>query len=202
MAIKNMQIETERLIIRPYREEDLMECFQLMQNKELFQYLDMDVMSIDEYKDLFYWLIDSYNTGFNEDFKYSFNITLKKNGTHIGWCGVGGINYDHNQKEIYYLIGRQHWGNGYAKEAARALLDYCFTTMGLNEIAALCKPDNIASKKVIENMGFKYRYKLEGLPKKFDFYNGELYHLLTKEEYTDIINNKHKCSKKVYLNEY
>jgi len=197
-TVKDMKIETDRLIIRPYNEDDLMECFQLMQDKELFTYLDMDVMSLDEYKGLFYWLIDSYNKGFDEDFKYSFNITLKESGKHIGWCGVGGSNYDHEQKEIYYLIGEKHWGNGYAKEATVALRDYCFQTIGLNEIIALCKPNNIPSKKLIKNMGFTYRYKIEGLLKEFDFYNGELYFLLTKEEYTKIINNEDTSYKSIF----
>lgn len=43
-----------------------------------------------------------YNKDFHEDFKYSFNITLKENGVHIGWCGIGRIDYDIQHKEIYY----------------------------------------------------------------------------------------------------
>ena len=196
-TIKDLRIETDRLVIRPYKEEDLMECYRLMQDESLFNYLDMEVMSLDEYKRLFYWLIGSYDKGFDENFKYSFNITLKESGVHIGWCGIGGLVYDHEQKEIYYLIGREYWGKGYAKEATVALRDYCFDTIGLKEIVALCKPDNIASKKVIENMGFKYRYKIEGLPKEFDFYNGEPYYLLTKEEYLKIM-GKYTGSKNVF----
>lgn len=182
-TVKNMKIETSRLIIRPYKEDDLKECFQLMQDKELFKYMDMDVMSPEEYKELFNWIIDCYNTGINEDFKYSFSITLKGSGAQVGWCGIGGLEYNHTVKEIFYLIGRQHWGKGYAKEATVALLDYSFNTIGLNEVVAICKPDNIASKKVIENMGLKYRYTVEGLPKEFDFYNGEPYFSLVKDEY-------------------
>ncbi|WBW96067.1 GNAT family N-acetyltransferase [Oceanirhabdus sp. W0125-5] len=182
-TVKEMRIETKRLIIRPYIEEDLEECFKLMQNKELFKYLDMDVMSYDGYKGLFQWLIDCYEVGFNEDFKYSFNITLKDTGTHIGWCGIGGVEFDHKKKEIYYLIGREYWGKGYAKEASSALLDYGFNVMGLKEIVGLCKPENIASKKVLENLGLIYRYMVQGLSEEFDFYNGEPYYSLTKEEY-------------------
>lgn len=181
-----MRIETKRLIIRPYKEDDLIECFQLMQDKNLFKYLDRDVMSLEEYKRLFNWLINAYNKGFDQDFKYSFNITLKESGTNIGWCGVGGSDYNHEQKEIYYLIGREYWGNGYAKEATVALRDYCFQAIGLNKIVALCKPENVASKKVIENMGLKFRYTVNGLSEEFDFYNGEPCYSLTKEEYLEI----------------
>lgn len=47
--VKEMRIETERLIIRTYVEEDLMDCFNFMQDKKLFKYLDMDVMNFEEY---------------------------------------------------------------------------------------------------------------------------------------------------------
>lgn len=184
--VKHMKIETDRLIIKPYKKENLMECFQLMQNKELFTYLNMHVMSLEEYKGLFYWIISCYDVGFDEDFKYSFNITLKESGAHIGWCGIGGSDYDHHQKEIYFLIGREYWGNGYAKEATKALLAYGFDTMGLNKIVATVNPKNIASKKVIENMGLRYQHVSEGFPKEFAHYNGELFYSLTKEEYLKI----------------
>jgi ribosomal-protein-alanine N-acetyltransferase len=62
-------------------------------------------------------------------------------------------------------------------------LDYGFNTIGLNEIVALFKPDNMASRKVIENMGLKYRYTVEGLSEEFDFYNNELFFSLSKDEY-------------------
>lgn len=182
-TVKDMKLETNRLIIRPYKKDDIQECFELMQNKELFTYMDMEVMSFEEYKGLFQWLIDSYNMGFDEDFKYSFNITLKESSTHIGWCGIGVLDYDKKQKEIYYLIGRDHWGKGYAKEATTALLEYGFNVIGLNEIVALCKPENIASRNIIENIGLKYRYTVEGLSEEFSFYNYEPFFSLTREEY-------------------
>ncbi|KRE24949.1 GNAT family N-acetyltransferase [Paenibacillus sp. Soil522] len=47
-----MRLETERLIIRPYIESDLMESFELMQNPELFTYMHMGVLSFEEYKGL------------------------------------------------------------------------------------------------------------------------------------------------------
>ena len=186
-TVKDMKIETERLMIRPYVKEDLEDCFKLMQNKELFKYLDMEVMSYEEYKGLFSWLIDSYEVGFDENFKYSFNIILKESGKHIGWCGIGASNCGLKQKEIYFLIGREYWGRGYAKEATAALLDYGFNVIGLNEIVAIHKPENIASKKVIENMGLKFKCFIEGLPKELEFFNGEPFYSLTKEEYTKII---------------
>lgn len=181
--IKELKIETERLLIKPYSEDNLEECFNLMQNEELFKYIDMDVMSREEYEGLFKWLIDCYETDFDKAIKYSFNITLKDSGTHIGWCGIGGVDFDHNQKEIFYLIGREYWGKGYAKEASAAMLDYGFNVMEINEIVGLCNPENIASKKVLENIGLKFRHTIEGLSEEHDFFNGNPLYSLTREDY-------------------
>jgi len=88
-----MRLETERLVIQPYTESDLIESFELMQNPELFTYLHMDVMTLEEYKGLFRWLIDSYNTPFDQPFKYSFAIRSKETGAFVGWCGIGFLDF-------------------------------------------------------------------------------------------------------------
>lgn len=132
--VKSLRLETKRLIIRPYQQEDLMECYELMNHEDLLKYLDMHVMDLDEYKELFNWLIDSYETGFDGDYKYSFNITLKETGKHIGWVGIGGVAYDHSVKEIFWLIGEEYQNKGYATEAATALLEYGFKVIGEKEI--------------------------------------------------------------------
>jgi [ribosomal protein S5]-alanine N-acetyltransferase len=96
------------------------------------------------------------------------------------------VSFNHSIKEIGFLIGRAYWGNGYAKEASKALLDYGFIKMNLKEIVAKVRPENVASKKVIENMGMKYQYTIEGLPEEFDWSNGELLYSLTKSEYLHV----------------
>lgn len=140
-------------------------------------------------KGTFDWLIRCYNTGFDKDFKYSFSINLKENGKHIGWCGVGGLEYNYSDREIYYLIGRDYWNKGYASEAVSALIDYCFNTIGLERIAAKVDTNNFASKRIIDKMGFRFEYIISGLPEKYDHCNGELYHSLTKDEYIKKLNN-------------
>jgi ribosomal-protein-alanine N-acetyltransferase len=49
-TVKEMRIETDRLIIRPFIQSDLVECFELMQDKELFKHLDWNVMSFEDFK--------------------------------------------------------------------------------------------------------------------------------------------------------
>jgi [ribosomal protein S5]-alanine N-acetyltransferase len=185
--VKKLYLETQRLIIRPYFEDDLMECFYLMQDKELFEFKNMDVMTLDEYKGLFKWLIDSYNSGTDKNFAYSFNIILKETGVHIGWVGLGNLVTNPSLIEIFYLIGIQYQRQGYATEASKAILEYGFNTMNLDEIVAVCMKENIASRRVMEKIGLKFRYVQEGLPKEYESCNGDSFYSLTKDEYLRIL---------------
>jgi len=63
-----------------------------------------------------------------------------------------------------------------------ALVRYCFNIMRLKRLIAFAKPENIASNKIIQKLGFKFQHFVNGLPKQLDIYNGEPYYLLTKEE--------------------
>lgn len=182
-SVKEMRIETDRLIIRPFILNDLSECYKLMQDEELFKYLDWKVTSIEIFKGTFNWWIDLYETNFDDDFKYNFAIFLKDNNAFIGWGGFGAIDCFYPENEIYYLVGKEYWKKGYATEMMNALLGYYFNTIGMNKIIALAKPENIASNRVIQKLGFKFQYFVHGLPQEFDFYNGEPYYSLTKEEY-------------------
>ncbi len=181
--IKDLYLETQRLIIRPYTEDDLMECFYLMQDKELFKFKPMDVMTLDEFKGLYKWWLDSYNEGSDKKFAYSFNIILKETGVHIGWVGLGNLVTDPSLIEIFYLIGIKYQKQGYATEASKAIIEYGFNTMNLNEIVAVCMKENIASRRVMEKSGLRFRYIQEGLPKEFEDCNGDPFYSLTKEEY-------------------
>lgn len=111
-SLSAMRLETERLIIRPYKESDLMDSYELMQDGELLTYMHMDVLSFEQYEELFRWLLDSYGDGFEEPFKYSFPILAKESGEMVGWCGIGELDFSRPDKELYYLIRRSDWGWG------------------------------------------------------------------------------------------
>jgi RimJ/RimL family protein N-acetyltransferase len=55
--------------------------------------------------------------------------------------------------ELGWILAREHWGQGYATEAALACRDYAFDTMGLSHLSALIQPQNTASRRVAEKIG-------------------------------------------------
>lgn len=146
-------------------------------------YKNMKVMTLEEYRGLFQWLMDSYNEGTDKNFAYSFHVILKETGAHIGWVGLGNLATDPSLIEIFYLIGIKYQSKGYGTEASKAILEYGFNTMNLDEIVAVCMKENIASRRVMEKIGLYFRYIEEGLSKEYENCKGDPFYSLTQEEY-------------------
>jgi RimJ/RimL family protein N-acetyltransferase len=82
-----------------------------------------------------------------------FVITLA-DGRLIGGCGIGTLRAD--GPEIGYWIGIPHWRNGYATEAARALIDHAFGDLDYEVLRAGARVTNPASRRVLEKCGFQW----------------------------------------------
>ncbi|WP_072371106.1 GNAT family N-acetyltransferase [Hyphomicrobium sp. NDB2Meth4] len=82
-----------------------------------------------------------------------FVRAVERDGELIG--AVGYIQRDAEQAEIGYWIGKPWWGNGYATEAASALMDFCFGEAGFKRLTCGHFIDNSASARVIKKLGFR-----------------------------------------------
>lgn len=183
--LTDARLETARLIIRPFKSQDAEALHGIVSQPEVMRYLPEDVMSLDEVKSIIAWLNDCYRKNTPECImKFTLAVILKENGKLIGWCGLGPLDFSPSEIEIFYGLSREHWGKGLATEAARAVLHYGFDTIGLSQIVAVTNPENVASIKVIENLGLTYRSKVEKLPKKHSAYEGSLYYSLSRDEYS------------------
>jgi RimJ/RimL family protein N-acetyltransferase len=83
----------------------------------------------------------------------SFAITLADR-TLIGGCGIHVLSG--GEPELGYWIGVPHWGRGYATEAARAVLDHAFATLGYERLTSRARVSNPASRRVLEKCGFQW----------------------------------------------
>jgi RimJ/RimL family protein N-acetyltransferase len=73
---------------------------------------------------------------------------------------IGMVNYHHREThnkrlELGYILARSHYGQGLMAEALRALLAYCFDELGTHRIEAMISPDNHASIRLVERLGFR-----------------------------------------------
>jgi ribosomal-protein-alanine N-acetyltransferase len=85
-----------------------------------------------------------------------WGIVDKANGALIGRCGLNKID-ETSEVEVDFVLTPNSWGKGYATEAAKAALEYGFQRLKLQNIIALAKPDNTASRRVIEKIGMQFK---------------------------------------------
>ncbi len=76
----------------------------------------------------------------------------------IGYCGLFYFSDVNGQSEVElgYRLARHAWGRGYATEAAIAVRDYAFTTLGMKRLVAIIDPANLASIGVAEKLGMRF----------------------------------------------
>ena len=92
--------------------------------------------------------------------KFQLAVTLRDGGALIGNAGIRRKDANEFEADIGYEISHEHWGKGYATEAARALVAHGFETMGLHRISAMCNAENAASVRVLERIGMRQEGRL------------------------------------------
>jgi [ribosomal protein S5]-alanine N-acetyltransferase len=75
-------------------------------------------------------------------------------GELVGMCALFNIDNINKKCEIGYWLGKKHWGNGYAKEALRLIMDFGFSELKLNKIYASVIPENARSIKLLGTLGY------------------------------------------------
>ena len=83
-----------------------------------------------------------------------WTIIERDSGSIIGQGGLVPIEFDGPEIELGYRLGRDHWGNGYASEIARASAAYGFGALGVDELVAVCYEENLPSRRVLLKAGF------------------------------------------------
>lgn len=177
-------IETERLILRRFKEEDAKDMFNnWASDDEVTKYLSWPTHSdIGVSKKLLEMWIDKYSSEEN----YNWAIEVKENKNVVG--SIAFMNVDNNIEscEIGYCIGRAYWNKGLITEAFSALIEFAFKEVGFNRITGRHHVDNTASGRVIEKCGLKYEGTLRQIHKIKD---GSIvdckYYSILREEYAD-----------------
>ena len=84
--------------------------------------------------------------------EYYWVITLARDDRAIGAVST---RVDGHTADVGYLIDRQHWGNGYATDVSRAIVDWAFTVPSIRRVWATCDTENVASVRVLEKSGLQ-----------------------------------------------
>ena len=150
MVKKNINIEGERIYLRPLKEEDASEDYcSWINNMEVNKYLDSKETTIEELKKYI-------NKRWYDPNCLFLGIFLKNKDIHIGNIKLEPIDYEKRKATLGILIGeKEYWNKGYATETLKTLTSYAFNNLRLNEINLGVYKENIGAIKAYEKTGFK-----------------------------------------------
>ncbi len=147
-------IETERLQLRDWKEEDKDIFKSINQDLEVMKYLGKPLT-----EDETNHLIEKVKKELKEDNFGVYAVELKENKKFIGSVGLHRTTFLSDFTpciEILWRIDSNYWNKGYATEAAKACLDYAFNTLKIDEVYSFTSKLNKASMKVMKNIGLKF----------------------------------------------
>ena len=151
--VTNVRIETERLILRPWRETDL---------ADFFEYASVDGVgqmagwkpheSMEESRTILGYFIND---------KRNLCLELKQTGKVIGSIGLEVMYPDPIPvgaygRELGYVLSKDYWGRGLMPEAVRAVIDWCFGELNYDYLTCSHFLRNDRSRRVIEKTGFTF----------------------------------------------
>lgn len=145
-------LETERLILRPWTEEDAQALYDYARDPRVGPMAGWPVhTSVEESRRI---LRDVLMPADNAA------VTLKTTGEVVGCIGLKEPEKEERSapgdKEIGYWVGAPHWGHGYMPEAVRELIRFCFEVLGCQNVWCGHYEGNEKSKRVIEKCGFRF----------------------------------------------
>jgi len=146
-----MKIETERLIIRPFRKDDLSEFRKLLDIQEVTGW----VMQKDRAEDFLNWQIANYSTMDIISGVVCFGVFCKTTGKVFGTVGAGQHD-DLQETEIFYNLLTEARGKGYATEATKAITKWVFKNYDIPYIIGTVEINNNKSYKVLERCGYHF----------------------------------------------
>ena len=153
--ISNVILETDRLILRAWEITDLDDFFEYASVEGVGEKAGWEHhKSKDKSLEILKMFIEE---------KKVFAIVLKENQKVIGSIGIEELSEELDKdldnlvgRELGYVLNKDYWNKGIMKEAISKVVDYCFNTLKLNFLMASYFNYNIASKRVLENLNFKF----------------------------------------------
>lgn len=147
---ENKIITTERLLLRMFKKSDAETVTNLCNNYNIYK-STLNLPYPYSMECALSW-IENHIDNFNANKSYEFAITDKETGQLYGAIALSN-NQRYNNGEIAYWIGEEFWGNGYATEASKAILEFAFKEKQYHRVFARYFASNPASGKVMEKLG-------------------------------------------------
>ena len=163
--MNEITLETERLLLRFFRESDFPQYAEICADPEVMRFLGGNPWTgMEAWRHMAFtighWYFRGYGPWAVEE-KVSGRLVGRLGFTNpAGWPGF----------ELGWMLGRDSWGKGYAIEGARRALEYAFAEMDRDHVISCVAPDNVRSIRVAERLGEKVEGKTELLGKEVLIY--------------------------------
>ncbi len=178
-----IEIETERLVLKNYCENDLQNIYTLKSEKLVWIYSDKQVITvIEEAKKHLDGILKNYTHNIH-DFQALFT---KETQEYIGEAGILSFNPKHRKAVIGYNLLPKYWSKGYATEITIALIKYLFEELNAERIEALVCDENKASKNVLKKSGLLQEGLLRNFASINNIYVNVCYFGMIRQDYFGI----------------
>jgi len=172
-----MQFTTEHLTLREYTPDDVPAVLAYRRTPEYLHYYpwtDRTEAGVRKFLQMFFdWRDEEPRR------KFQFAITISESWQLIGSVGVRRKPGNEWEADIGYELAAEHWGKGYATEAAHAMVDFGFRELKVHRVSAGCVAENTASVRVLERLGLRLEGQLrESTYFKDRWWDARLYAIL------------------------
>jgi RimJ/RimL family protein N-acetyltransferase len=172
-----LQLETDRLVLRPLSMDDLDEIARFLADPETMRYIGAGGTRTREQAQA---TLELMMRSFEARGYGLLAVERREDGALVGRCGLlvwdpetWTLTEDDDRPveiEIGYLVGRDYWGRGYATEAAVAIRDWAQAELGFERLICLIYPDNARSIRVAEKLGMTRDGEIEIFGKRVTRY--------------------------------
>lgn len=176
-----MILETKRLILRPWREDDAEDLYKYASDADIGFWAGWPChTSVENSREIIRTVLCAPET---------YAVCLKEDGKPIGSIGFhrADLAEKDDEYELGYWIGKAFWGKGLIPEAASEMLRYAFEELGLSRIWCGYYDGNERSRRVQEKLGFVYHHTTEGVEVKLlgEIRTGHVM-LMTRERWEEV----------------
>jgi len=154
-----LRFETDRLILRPFKESDAPYLFELNDDEEVMRYTgDIPFKDVEDARK---FALDYINNPQGQIKKYHMGrlaVIRKEDLAFLGWTGLK-YHQEGDFVDTGYRFMKKYWGNGYATEATRRVLKHAFNDHQLKVVEAHVHEHNYGSQKVAQRLNMKLDYR-------------------------------------------
>lgn len=167
-----MRLETPRLVLREFSPDDAPAVLAYQRDPRYLRLYPWQERTEEDVRAFVQGFVDQQRE--EPRTKVQLAVTLASSGELIGNVGLRRASADAKVADTGYELAPEHWGRGYATEAARALVGHGFDELGLHRVHAHCIAENAGSVRVLERLGMRR----EGRLREHEFFKGRWWDVL------------------------